>query len=160
MFIFFKNTVKFIITITVVMIIITFQTAFSQENEHHAATNLEEKQSQDLTELEKINKDKQHGLEVGLSYEFELKNEHLGAYLEQFEIPSIQKNLEIFLWTPFIPNENGPSQEFYQLVQKEIIERYPNRENMRLLQKQHPDAFAELTKNLNASAVQSWLIIS
>src|SRR3989339_1968792 len=154
MFIFFTNTITFIFVMMIGIIFIP--TTLSQEN--RAST--EEKRTQDLIQLEKISKDGQYGLEVGLSYEFELKNEHLGAYLEQFEIPSIQKNLEIFLWTPFIPNENGPSQEFYQLVQKEIIERYPNRENMRLLQKQHPDAFAELTKNLNASAVQSWLIIS
>ena len=129
--------------------IIFIPTTLSQEN--RAST--EEKRTQDLIQLEKISKDGQYGLEVQLAYELELGGRHLGAYVENFDTSSLDISIEKFLNRTFSKKE----EEFERILQKEIVERYPNRENMQILKKKHPEVFLKLTQGLNTQEVDAWL---
>ena len=128
--------------------IIVIPTTLSQEN----GASIEEKRAQDLTQLEKISKNGQYGLEVQLAYELELGGRHLGSYIENFDTSSFNIDVETFLNQSF-----SEKQEFERLLQKEIIERYPTRENLQILKKKHPEAFLKLTQGLNTHEVNAWL---
>ncbi len=131
---------------TIVLLIITMPvilTSFAIDNEL----------PEDLKEqLAKRYKDGQYGLEVGISYEIEMADSVIGAYVENFNNETYQKKLTEFL-TRLLDTDTS----FRSEMKKSIIKNYPTRENLRVIREKHHDAFKDLTKGLNQEEVSSWL---